>query len=88
MSEEQSETRKKEIEKMLDQEEQIAKDMETDACPYCTKLTSTFEYVVMLPAPFGWVECPGCGIVFCPSSIRKQKLDNMKKARSSIITPT
>lgn len=88
MSGEMAETRKKEIEDMLTKEEQVAREMETDACPYCTKLTSTFEYMVMLPAPFGWIECTGCGMVFCPSSIRKQKLENMGKAKSPIIMPT
>lgn len=86
MSEEQAELRKKEIEDMLASEEQIAKEMEMDACPYCGKLTKTFQYIVMMPAPFGWVECCGCGMVFCPSSIRKQKLANMRTAKSSIVT--
>lgn len=87
MSEEMSEIRRKEIEDLLAQEDRIAKDMETDACPYCAKLTSTFEYVVMMPSPFGWIECPGCGMIFCPSSIRKTKLKNIKKARSSVVMP-
>jgi hypothetical protein len=86
MSMEIAEKRKKEIEDMLAKEEQIAKEMETDACPYCSKLTSTFQYLVMLPAPFGWLECTGCGTVFCPPSLRKQKLENMRKA-AQVITP-
>jgi len=48
--------------------------MENDTCPKCGKFTKTFEYVIMFPAPFGWIECPGCGTVFSPTSIRKQKL--------------
>jgi hypothetical protein len=81
MSEEQSEIRKKEIEDMLAKEEQIAKEMETDACPHCGKLTKTFQYLVFMPSPFGWLECPGCGMVFCPASLRKTKLNNMKRAQ-------
>lgn len=54
----------------------MEKEAETAVCPACSKLISTFEYLVMLPG-FGWVECPGCGHIFCPSYIRKRKLQRI-----------
>ena len=74
MSNEQAEKKKKEIENLTVEEEQIMQEMDKDNCPNCGKFTKTFDYVVLLPPPYGWVECPGCGTVFCPPSIRRQKL--------------
>ncbi len=79
MSEEMAEKKKKEIEELQAAEAKVAEEMKNDKCPYCGKYTSTFDYVVMFPAPFGWLECTGCGAVFCPDSIRKQKIEHERK---------
>ena len=73
MSEEMAEKRRKEIEEMQAEEQAILEEMKGDHCPNCKLFTSQFSYVIMFPAPFGWLECPGCGVVFSPQSIRKQK---------------
>ncbi len=85
MSEEQSEIKKKEIEELEKTEKRILEDMDADACPYCNRLTKTFEYLTLLPSPFGWLECPGCGMIFCPASIRRQKLSHFPKPKDSVL---
>lgn len=86
MSKEISELRKQEIEKMIVEEEQMAKEMENDTCCYCGKPTKTFEYITFFPQ-MGWLECPGCGNVFCPNSIRKRKIDKMNQTNHPIVAP-
>jgi hypothetical protein len=44
-----------------------------DKCPTCNTLTNEFKYISMLPQ-LGWLECTTCGTVFCPESIRTQKI--------------
>ena len=87
MSEEQSELRKKEIEELVAEDERMVQEMDKDTCPYCSRLTKTFEYIAFFPQ-FGWLECTGCGVVFCPPSLRRRKLENMQKARPSIVVPS
>jgi len=79
MSEEVAEQKKKEIEELEVREAQIANEIGRDSCPLCGRLAKDFEYLVMMPPPFGWLECPGCGCVFCPSSLRKEKLQGVKR---------
>lgn len=88
MSEEMAKKKKEEIEEIEKQETSDQAELERDKCPYCGKLFNTFEYVTMLPPPFFWMECPGCGMVFCPDSIRKRKLQmgvSAKPSNSDII---
>lgn len=73
MSEEMARKKKEELEALAAEELRIAADMEKDQCPHCGKFTKTFDYVIMFPAPFGWIECTDCGTVFSPKSIQNQK---------------
>jgi hypothetical protein len=79
MSEEMAEKKKREIEIAEADAAEMMKEAETAVCEHCGKLISSFEYLVMLPS-FGWVECPGCGGIFCPSYIRKRKLQRIGEA--------
>ena len=76
MSEEIAKKKKIEIEAIEADEEEMLKEAETASCPFCSKLISSFEYLLMLPG-YGWIECPGCGHVFCPTYIRKRKLQRI-----------
>jgi len=87
MSEVMAEKKKKELEELEAEELRVATEMEKDACPHCGKLTKTFDYVVMFPAPFGWLECTGCGTVFCPDSIRRQKIEQHKGGQEQLVKP-
>ncbi len=82
MSEEMVAKKKAEIEALDKAREQEMADQETikrDKCPSCGTPTSQFAYldgkVLQL---FGWVECPICGVVFCPESIRMEKAKQMQ----------
>jgi hypothetical protein len=75
MSEEMARRKREEAEALAAEEARLIASMEKDCCPKCGKFTKTFEYVMMFPAPFGWIECPACGTVFSPESIRAQKLE-------------
>jgi hypothetical protein len=79
MSEEMAKKKEEDIKQLEEEELAMSKEMENDKCPLCGTLTKDFQYVVMLPPPMGWLECPTCGNVFCPDSIRRRKV----KARSS-----
>lgn len=74
MSKEMVEKKKLEEEKRTAEEAEMEKEMENDKCPLCGTYTKNFGYVVMLPPPLGWLECPTCGNIFCPDSIRKRKI--------------
>lgn len=73
MSEKMAEKKKREVEELEAHNAELMKLADTAACTHCGKLISSFEYLVLLPG-FGWVECPGCGIVFCPTYVREDKL--------------
>lgn len=74
MSQEMAEKKKQELENLALKEEEVKKEMENDKCPLCGSFTQDFAYIIMLPAPMGWLECPNCGTVFCPESLRRRKL--------------
>ena len=83
-----------EMEAMAKDEDQAREDqdaMKKDKCPNCGTPTSQFAYldgrVLQL---FGWVECPICGVVFCPESVRMEKMKQMvdlQHAKPRIIVP-
>ena len=75
MSEEMAAKKRNEIEQIESTEKQLLEEMSRDCCPRCGLLTNDFAYFVILPPPFGWVECPKCGTIFSPLSIRKVKLE-------------
>lgn len=89
MSQEMHERRKKEleafakaqeiVEKVKKQEEDAVK---TDSCPSCDTMVSDFPYVEMKGIQLlGWLECPLCGVVFCPQSILKLKKAKVEAKR-------
>jgi len=73
MSEEIAAKRMEEIEVIEKQESIDQERIKQDACPVCGQFTITFPYQSFFPI-YGWLECPGCGTVFAPKSIRTQKL--------------
>ena len=72
-----AERKKEEIESFEKQEMDDEKKIRHDACPVCGSPTTSFPYVAFLPSPYGWLECPMCGTVFCPKSIRAQKVNKI-----------
>jgi hypothetical protein len=73
----------KKIDELKAAEELQRKQLEEtkdDRCPSCATHASKFLYVNrFIVSQFGWLECPVCGTVFCPMSIRKQKFQLMPK---------
>lgn len=69
-----AEKKKLEEERLAKEDAEIEKEMANDKCPLCGAFTKDFIYVVMLPPPMGWLECPNCGNIFCPDSIRRRKV--------------
>lgn len=92
MSENMSERKKEEIENFEKQEKDDMERVKHDVCPLCGLPTVKFPYISFLQPPYGWLECPACGTIFCPRSIRDQKIAKVKEAfgspTSSIILPT
>lgn len=79
----QEQTNKQEIEKVPMQDEQLDQEaMKGDNCPSCLTLVARFPYFSGIP-PLGWAECPFCGTVFSPKSVREAKL----RGPSQIIKP-
>lgn len=85
---EQTEREIQEFEKQLEQEKQ---DVEGDNCTHCGAKTTTFPYNEFFIVPgrqmFGWLECPFCGQVFCPLSVRRKKavLYGLKKKGDVVV---
>ena len=77
-------TDKQEMEETFStQQERIDQEtMKRDRCPWCLIPTADFPYFSGIP-PLGWFECPFCGIVFSPKSVREAKL----RGPSQIIKP-
>lgn len=78
MSEELKEQKERDIEELNRRIEDEKKAVAGDSCTHCGAPTLTFPYndfFVMPKNPmFGWLECPFCGQVFCPKSIRDKKM--------------
>ena len=87
MSREMAEKKKEELDRIAQEDAAAEKEMANDKCPLCGTYTKDFSYVVMLPPPLGWLECPTCGNVFCPDSIRRRKVkpQTEEKAQESMI---
>jgi ribosomal protein S27AE len=60
-------------EKFLKDEKEDNEEIKDDRCPHCGTHASLFPYVNFNPINH-WVECPACGVVFAPLSIRRRKL--------------
>lgn len=74
---------KQETEEAPMQEDKLDREaMKADKCPACLTLTANFPYFSGIPL-LGWMECPFCGIIFSPKSVREAKL----KGPSQIIKP-
>lgn len=74
MSKEMVDRKRQEEEQAAKEDAAMEKAMANDKCPLCGTFTKNFGYVVMLPPPMGWLECPTCGNIFCPDSIRRRKI--------------
>lgn len=76
--------------KKLEDEERARREAEdraevaNDRCNLCATYVKDFSYMIMMPAPMFWTECPNCGNIFVPESLRKKKLSI---GRSSILMP-
>lgn len=88
MSERMAEKRKQELEafEKMETEKKEAKAVvlntleNKDQCPVCHTFTREFPYVDgRLMQSLHLLECPFCGTVFCPESIRLAKLVSMGK---------
>jgi predicted RNA-binding Zn-ribbon protein involved in translation (DUF1610 family) len=79
MSVEQAEKKKAEIAAVDHQEKKDIQDILKDVCPNCGTRVVDFSYfnTALMAAPFGWIECPNCGVVFCPESLRHQKISRL-----------
>jgi ferredoxin len=77
MSETVKEQKEREIKELEERLEEEKRDVAVDSCTHCGAKTSTFPYNEFFVLPgeklFGWLECPYCGQVFCPLSIRRKK---------------
>ena len=73
----------------LKQEKEDNEDIKDDRCPHCGTHVSKFPYVNFNPINH-WVECPACGIVFAPISIRRKKLNMIADIRKppSLLIPS
>jgi hypothetical protein len=80
MSQEQAEKKKQDLEEIEAKTRKDMKDILSDRCPGCHTAVIDFVYfnMALMPAPFGWIECSNCGTVFCPESLRKQKVTRLK----------
>ncbi len=87
MSKETLEKKKEEIEGFEKQEKEDMEKIRHDACPLCGLPTVKFPYISFIPTPYGWLECPSCGTVFCPKSLRDQKIKNVKEHFASPTSP-
>ncbi len=79
-----SEHKKDEIEGFEKQEKDDMSKIRKDICAVCGLQTVKFPYIAFLQAPYGWLECHSCGTIFCPKSLRDQKLE---KARNVVEKP-
>jgi hypothetical protein len=78
MSEELAEKKKEEIEAIEKQGNEDKKRIEGDICPLCGQKPTSYPYICFLPSPYGWLECVACGLIYCPKSIRDQKIEAKK----------
>ena len=78
MSELMAEKKKEEIEALENQTNTDKKRIEGDACPVCGQKPTSYPYICFLPSPYGWLECVSCGTIFCPRSLRSQKIEAKK----------
>lgn len=78
MSEEVAQKKKEEIEFVEKQDMSDKERIQGDLCPVCGQRPTSYPYIQFLPSPFGWLECASCGTIYCPLSIRKQKIDAAK----------
>jgi hypothetical protein len=78
MSNEMALKKKEEIENLQNREQEDRKLIAGDICPVCGMRPTSYPYICFLPNPYGWVECASCGTIFCPKSIRDQKVDAAK----------
>lgn len=84
MSDEMARKKREELETIDKAESERMRLMAGDLCPHCGTKTINFPYfeVFVLPThPFIWLECPACGVIFCPKSARERKLANWKRIR-------
>jgi len=88
MDEETKEQKKKETEEFVAKQEVEAQteleELAKDHCPICKERIFNFPYNAILPYPFLWIECPKCGMVFCPTSIRRRKLRQAVEAQKLV----
>jgi len=73
----------------LTREEEAKEAVKDDVCPHCLQHVSKFPYINFSPINF-WVECPGCGVVFAPLSIRKRRLNEIANVQKppSLLVPS
>lgn len=72
MSDEMAKKKENEIKQIEEDEKRLEAETRRDMCPVCGLGVPDFPVVVMLPG-VGWVECPRCGNVFCPSSVKQER---------------
>jgi len=64
--------------KELEEREKIRRAPGGDLCPHCLQPVATFPYVDGILRPDRiWIECPFCGVVFCPKSVREARIKDL-----------
>lgn len=74
MSETIAEKKQQEIEEFERSEKEDFEAICKDVCPGCGFNTVQFKYINAALLQFGLLECTRCGTVFCPESMRMEKL--------------
>ena len=80
MSEEMAQRKADELKTLAEQEAQFKEDAKHDVCPGCGTPTIKFPWITHeLMLAYGATDCPNCGTLFVPLSIRKLKFENLNK---------
>jgi len=87
MSEAIAELKKREIEELEKSEKEDMDAQEKDRCPNCGQKTATFKFINAALLPYGLLECNCCGVVFCPESMRIEKMKMVEEGRGRGIVP-
>jgi len=80
MSEEMAEKKRKDIEEFEKQQKEGEARIPEARCPHCGTPMSSFPYLMGLQ-DLGWIECAACGVVFCPTYVREQKIARFARRR-------
>ena len=88
MSEEMAEKRERELAEFKLREEKDLVDRSKDLCPNCGTQTSKFLYLnKFLLTSLGLMECTSCGVVFCPESLRTEKIRHIQGLNGENLVP-